>query len=58
MSSLVLIIDTIKIFVGILTKKIVEFVILIVKNVTQYYRKKSGLVAMSLLVLIIIIWGD
>ena len=50
MSSLVLIIDTIKIFVGILTKKIVEFVILIVKNVTQYYRKKSGLVAMSLLI--------
>ena len=40
MSSLVLITDTIKIFVGILTKQIVEFVIFIVSNVTQYYRKK------------------
>ena len=35
MSSLELIIDTMKTSVGILTKQIVEFVILIVKNVTQ-----------------------
>ena len=40
MSSLVFIIDTIKIFVGILTKQVVEILILIVNNVAQYYRKK------------------
>ena len=39
-SWLVLIINTMKIFVGILTKHSVEFVILIVNIVTQYYREK------------------